>query len=399
LKIPMSFPDLTELEIEAVTNVLHTGRLSIGPQLEAFEKAIATYVGSKYAIGVSSGTAGLHLAVIAAGVGEKDLVITTPFSFIASTNVILYEHAIPVFVDVDLKTGNINPELIAEAIGDINNGPEKTDRWLPPALRGGQSSKTPMKIRAVVPVHAYGQPADLDSILAIARQFNITVIEDACEAVGSEYKHRKVGPLGNCGVFAFYPNKQITTGEGGMIVTNEDECANLFRSLRNQGRDKFNAWLNHSRLGYNYRLDEMSATLGAMQMSRIEELLTKREKVASWYNMRLKDVENMEIPYITPSTTRVSWFVYVVRLNPKINRSQVMNELEARGIPSRPYFSPIHLQPFYVEKFGYKRGDFPVTDYLGDVSVALPFSGVMIEEQVDYVCRNLIEILQKSMIS
>jgi len=391
----MSSPDLTELEIEAGTNVLSSGRLSIGPQLEAFEKAIATYVGSKYAIGVSSGTAGLHLSVIAAGVGERDLVITTPFSFIASANVILYERAIPVFVDVEPRTGNINPDLVADAIQDIKSVPEKTDRWLPPALRGGQSSKTPMKIKAVVPVHAYGQPADLDSILAIARQFNIIVIEDACEAVGSEYKHRKVGPLGNCGVFAFYPNKQITTGEGGMIVTNDDEWANLFRSLRNQGRDKFNAWLNHSRLGYNYRLDEMSAALGAVQMSRIEELITKREKVASWYNMRLKDVENMEIPYITPSTTRVSWFVYVVQLNPKINRSQAMNELEARGIPSRPYFSPIHLQPFYIEKFGYKRGDFPVTEYLGDVSLALPFSGVMIEEQVDYVCRNLIEIILK----
>jgi len=394
--IPMSSPDITELEIRAVTNGLYRGRLSIGPQVEAFEKAIANYVGLKYAIGVSSGTAGLHLAVIAADVADKDLVITTPFSFIASANVILYERAIPIFVDVDPKTGNINPELISEAITDINGGHKKTNRWLPPVLRVSQSSKTLMNIKAILPVHAYGRPADIDPIRAIANQFNINVIEDACEAIGSEYKNRKVGTLGNCGVFAFYPNKQITTGEGGMIVTDDDALNSLFRSLRNQGRDIIDAWLNHSRLGYNYRLDEMSAALGAIQMSRIEELLTKREKVASLYNARLKDVKGIEIPYIAPSTTRMSWFVYVVRLNSKISRSRVMKELEARGIPSRPYFSPIHLQPFYIEKFGYKRGDFPVTEYLGDVSLALPFSGVMREDQVDYVCLNLIEILQKT---
>lgn len=390
--IPMSSPDITELEIRAVTNGLCTGRLSIGPQLEAFEKAIANYVGSKYAIGVSSGTAGLHLAVIATGVEERDLVITTPFSFVASANVILYECAIPIFIDVDSKTGNINSELVSEAIADINSGNKRINRWLPPVLRRSQSSKDLVQIKAVLPVHSYGQPADMNPILAAAQKFNFSVIEDACEAIGSVYKNHKVGTLGKCGVFAFYPNKQITTGEGGMIVTDDDECNSLFRSLRNQGRNTFDAWLNHSRLGYNYRLDEMSAALGVIQMSRIEELLTKREKVASWYNIRLKAVENVEIPYISPSTTRMSWFVYVVRLNSKIKRNQVMNDLEAKGIPSRPYFSPIHLQPFYMEKFGYKRGDFPVTEYLGDVSLALPFSGVMTEEQVDYVCSNLIEI-------
>ena len=398
MKIPMSFPDLTQLEIEAITSVLPAGRLSIGPQIDTFEKAMATYVGSKYAIGVSSGTAGLHLAVIAAGVGERDLVITTPFSFIASANVILYERAIPIFIDVDPKTGNIDPGLLSEAVGDIHSEPKKAGRWLPPALRASRFLGTPFMIKAVLPVHAYGQPADLDSILATAGHFNINVIEDACEAIGSLYKNRKVGALGKCGVFAFYPNKQITTGEGGMIVTDDEEWDSLFRSLRNQGRDVFDAWLNHSRLGYNYRLDEMSAALGVAQMSRIEELLTKRERVASLYNARLRDVEGVEIPCLATSTMRMSWFVYVVRLNSKINRSQVLNELEAREIPSRPYFSPIHLQPYYIEKFGYKRGNFPVTEYLGDVSLALPFSGIMTEEQVDYVCTNLIAILQKSII-
>jgi perosamine synthetase len=391
----MSSPNLTKLEIEAVTNVISTGRLSIGPQIDTFEKAIANYVSSKYAIGVSSGTAGLHLSIAAAGVGENDLVITTPFSFVASANVILYERAIPIFVDVDAKTGNINPELVAEAIKDIKSRHKKADRWLPPVLRG-QSYKTPMKIKAILPVHAYGQPADMDPILAAANQSNISVIEDSCEAIGSVYKNRKVGILGKCGVFAFYPNKQITTGEGGMIATDDDEWHSLFCSLRNQGRDIFDAWLNHSRLGYNYRLDEMSAALGAVQMSRIEELLMKREKVASFYNTRLKDVKGVEIPYLAPSTTRMSWFVYVIRLNSKINRNKVIKKLETKGIPSRPYFSPIHLQPFYIEKFGYKKGDFPVTEYLGDVSLALPFSGVMTEEQVDYVCRNLIKILLKT---
>jgi perosamine synthetase len=395
MNIPMSSPELTETEMRAVTKTLFTGRLSLGPQLEAFEKAMASYVDSKYAIGVNSGTAGLHLAVLAAGVGEKDLVMTTPFSFIASANVILYERAIPIFVDVDSKTGNINPELIAEALDDLNGVSENASRWLPRALRGGPLSIAPRKIKAILPVHAFGQPADMDSILALASQFDVTIIEDACEALGSEYKNRKVGSRAHCGVFAFYPNKQITTGEGGMIVTDDGEWDGLFRSLRNQGRDIFDAWLNHSRLGYNYRLDEMSAALGAAQMSRIEELLTKREKVASWYNARLKGADGVKIPYVAPSTTRMSWFVYVIQLDAKINRCEVMNELESKGIPSRPYFSPIHLQPFYMKKFGYKKGDFPVTEYLGEVSLALPFSGLMTETQVDYVCGHLIKILHK----
>jgi dTDP-4-amino-4,6-dideoxygalactose transaminase len=215
------------------------------------------------------------------------------------------------------------------------------------------------------------------------------VIEDACEAIGAEYKGRKAGTLGNVGVFAFYPNKQMTTGEGGMIVTNDDAWANLFCSLRNQGRDVFDEWLNHSRLGYNYRLDEMSAALGLSQIQRIDELLAKRERVAGWYNERLRDEELIEAPHIVATTTRMSWFVYVVRINPPAQRDEVIRRLAEVGAPSRPYFTPIHLQPFYREKFGYQRGDFPVTEYLGDVSLALPFSGVMTEEQVDYVCQQL----------
>jgi perosamine synthetase len=389
MSIPMSSPNLTDAEVAAVTQVLQTPFLSIGPKLTAFEQAVAAYVGARYAIGVNSGTSGLHLCIIAAGIKEGDLVITTPFSFIASANCILYERAIPVFVDVDPYTGNMDPALVAEAVEALTNDkrPETSNRWLAPAICNLQFAIRNLK--AILPVHAFGQPADMDPILAVTHQHDLTIIEDACEAIGAEYKGRKAGTLGHAAVFAFYPNKQMTTGEGGMIVTDNEEWAKLFRSLRNQGRDAFDAWLNHTRLGYNYRLDEMSAALGLVQMQRIEELLTKREQVARWYKERLADVELIDRPYLAPTTTRMSWFVYVVRIRPPASRDEVMRKLAETGVPSRPYFTPIHLQPFYREKFGYQRGDFPITEYLGDTCLALPFSGVMSEDQVDYVCQQL----------
>ena len=392
VQVPMSSPDITQADIDAVNDVLRTSYLSIGPQIQAFERACASYVGVAHAAGVSSGTSGLHLALIAGDVETNDLVITTPFSFIASANVVLYERAIPIFVDVDPATGNINPALVAEAAHDLTRGDSATNRWLPPAIRNSQFAVRNLK--SLLPVHAFGQPADMDPILDIAREHNLTIIEDACEAIGAEYKGRKAGTLGDAAVFAFYPNKQMTTGEGGMIVTNRDEWDAIFRSLRNQGRDVFDAWLNHTRLGYNYRLDEMSAALGLAQLRRIEELLANRARVASWYNERLTGAELIERPYIAATTTRMSWFVYAVRIKPPANRDEVMSKLAEAGIPSRPYFTPIHLQPFYREKFGYQRGDFPVTEYLGDVSLALPFSGVMTEEQVDYVCQCLIQSVE-----
>jgi dTDP-4-amino-4,6-dideoxygalactose transaminase len=390
----MSSPDLTDAEIAAVVQVLQTPFLSIGPQIAAFEQAAAAYVGVRHAIGVNSGTSGLHLCVIAAGIKEGDLVITPPFSFIASANCILYERAIPVFVDVDPHTGNMDPALVAEAVEALTNDgrPTTSDRWLPPATRNSQFAIRNLK--AILPIHAFGQPADMDPILAVARRHGLAVIEDACEAIGAEYNGRKAGTLGDAAVFAFYPNKQMTTGEGGIIVTEDEEWAKLFRSLRNQGRDVFDAWLNHTRLGYNYRLDELSAALGLVQIQRIEELLAKRAQVARWYNERLADVEFIERPYIAPTTTGTSWFVYVVRIKPPADRNEVMRRLAEAGIPSRPYFTPIHLQPFYREKFGYQRGDFPVTEYLGDVCLALPFSGVMTETQVDQVCAALQHALQ-----
>jgi dTDP-4-amino-4,6-dideoxygalactose transaminase len=231
-------------------------------------------------------------------------------------------------------------------------------------------------------------------ILEVARAYGLVVIEDACEAVGAEYQERKVGTFGDCAVFAFYPNKQMTTGEGGVIVTDRDDWDALFRSLRNQGRDIFDAWLNHSRLGYNYRLDELSAALGLAQLERIEELLAKRERVARWYNERLKDMRGVQIPYIAPSTTRMSWFIYVIRLAPEIHRNAVMAALEEQGIPSRPYFTPIHLQPFYVQRFGYRRGDFPVTENISCSTLALPFYGNLEEDKIDFICETLSQVLK-----
>lgn len=388
----MSSPDLTAAEIAAVTQILQTPFLTIGPQLTAFEEAFASYVGTAHAVGVNSGTSGLHLCVIAAGIKEGDLVITTPFSFIASANCILYERAIPIFVDIDAKTLNIDPALVAEAVEDlVPHGPSAVP-WLPPTLRH-QPSAISHRLSAILPIHAFGQPADMDPILDVARRYGLTVIEDACEAIGAEYKGRKAGTLGDVAVFAFYPNKQMTTGEGGMITTDNEEWANLFRSLRNQGRDIFDAWLNHARLGYNYRLDEMSAALGLAQLGRIEELLAKRERVAQMYNQFLANVELIETPYIAPTTTRMSWFVYVIRLAPEIDRDRVMVELEERGVPSRPYFTPIHLQPFYREMFGYKEGDFPITESVARSTLALPFYGNLDEEEIDFVCESLKEII------
>lgn len=395
MHLPMSSPDLTEAERQAVARVLETPVLSMGPHLEAFERAVADAHGVSDVVAVNSGTSGLHLCVIAAGVETNDVVITTPFSFIASANVILYERAIPVFVDVDPCTGNIDPLQVTAAVEDLVNQPRSAQSWLPRGVRGS-AGEDGARLKAVLPVHAFGQPADMESLLDVSRRNGIAVIEDACEAIGATYQGRKAGTLGDFGVFAFYPNKQMTTGEGGVIVTDDRAAAGLFRSLRNQGRDVFDGWLNHTRLGYNYRLDELSAALGLAQIERIEDLLAKRAQVAEWYNERLADLDYIERPAITSSTTRMSWFVYVVRVHPPLERNIVMQRLAEAGIPSRPYFTPIHLQPFYAERFGFRRGDFPVAENLGEVSLALPFSGVMTQDQVELVCERLRDVVNSS---
>lgn len=385
MNIPMSSPHLTEAERQAVIEVLHTPSLSMGGRILEFEQVFCQYTGRKHAIGVNSGTAGLHLCVRAAGIEAGDLVITTPFSFVASTNVLLFENAIPLFVDVDARTGNINPELVADAAKNI-------EKYLPPNNRKSAivNRKSPIgNLKAILPVDVFGQPADMDAINTVAQEHGLTVIEDSCEALGAQYKGRKAGTLGNYGVFAFYPNKQITTGEGGIVVTDDDQAADFMRALRNQGRAVGDTWLQHTYLGYNYRLDEMSAALGTAQMHRLEELLLKREQVAAWYDARLSEIPGVEIPTVESYTTRMSWFVYVIRLDAKLDRDALAKRLAAMGVPVRPYFLPIHLQPYMVERFGWRQGAFPVTEDLGRRGLAVPFSGVMNEEQVEYVCHSI----------
>jgi len=384
----MSSPDLTEAEREAVLAVLRTPNLSMGPWISKFEQSFRDLTGLRHALAVNSGTAGLHLCVRAAGIGPGDLVITTPFSFVASTNVLLFENAVPVFVDVDPRTGNIDPAQAAAAARDVAMGGPGAKRWLP--RKGAEHAG---KLRGLLAVDVFGQPADYDRLQPITDGLGLALIEDSCEALGAQYKGRPAGTLGDSAVFAFYPNKQITTGEGGVIVTDDDGAANFMAALRNQGRAPGDNWLQHTHLGYNYRLDEMSAALGAVQMGRLDELLTKRDRVANWYSERLSDVPGVEVPFIEENTTRVSWFVYVVRLERGIDRAAVAARLAQRGIPVRPYFLPIHLQPYMVERFGYRPGDFPVTEDLGERGIALPFSGVMREDEVDAVCRALAECL------
>jgi dTDP-4-amino-4,6-dideoxygalactose transaminase len=313
--------------------------------------------------------------MIAAGVGEGDVVLTTPYSFVASANCVLYERATPWFVDVEPDTMTIDATRLALEIKKLERRGER--------------------VKAILPVHVFGQPCDMDPILELAHRHGLAVIEDACEAIGAEYKGRPVGALGDAGVLAFYPNKQMTTGEGGMIVTDRADWDALFRSLRNQGRDVFDGWLEHSRLGFNYRLDELSAAVGLAQVARLDELLAARARVAAWYDARLAGHELIAVPQVARWTTRSSWFVYVVRLASRALRDRAMNALAERGIPARHYFPPIHLQRFYRERFGFRPGDFPVAEAAGDTCLALPFFADMRVEQVDEVCGELLEILME----
>ncbi len=386
----MSSPDLTDADRQAVLDVLNTPFLSQGSYTPLFERAFCELTGSKHAVAVSSGTAGLHLCVRAAGIGAGDLVITTPFSFVASSNVLLYENAIPVFVDIDRDTGNIDPHAAARAAYDLLSGGKQAEKWLP---RTGLGKARHLK--AILPVDVFGQPADHDPILELARECNLKVIEDSCEALGATYKNRQAGTFGDFGVFAFYPNKQITTGEGGVIVTSDDDAAEWMRALRNQGRSPGDTWLQHTHLGYNYRLDEMSAALGVAQMHRLDEMIRKREQVAAWYTERLSEIPGVEPPVVAKQTTRMSWFVYVIRLDPAIDRDVLARRLEARSFPVRPYFLPIHLQPYMMARFGYRPGDYPLTEDAGRRGLALPFSGIMTGQQVEVVCSVLHEELNR----
>ena len=369
MQIPLSSPDITEAEIEAVAGVLKTPNLSLGPKLPEFEKVMAEYVGVKYAVAVNSGTSALHLIVRSLGIAEGDEVITTPFSFIASANCILFERARPVFVDIDPQTFNLDVDKIEDRISP--------------------------KTKAILAVDIFGLPADWEELERISRKHDLKLIEDSCEALGAEYKGSKVGAFGDAACFAFYPNKQITTGEGGVVVSNDQGIAEMCRSMRNQGREGEDDWLQHQRLGYNYRLSDISCALGIAQMRRIEEILRKREKVANMYNQKLKSVEGVRVPYDSPEIKR-SWFVYVVVLADKYSKEQrddILKKLKENGIGCAGYFPPIHLQPFYAERFGCRRGDYPVAEHVSERTMALPFYNNLTERQIEYIVANLKERL------
>ena len=369
MKVSLSRPDVTDRDRQVVLSVLDTPVLSIGPYTEKFEQRVAGYVGRKHGVAVNSGTSGLHLAVRALGIREGDEVITTPFSFVASSNCVLYERARLVFADIDPRTLNIDPTLIEDKV----------------------TSRT----RAILPVDSFGQPADLPAIRAIAERHGLWVIEDSCESLGAMIDGKMAGSGDYCdvAVFAFYPNKQITTGEGGLLVTDDDHTAYECRSMRNQGRGEGDRWLFHERLGYNYRLDEMSAALGWSQMSRIEEILARRQNVAERYAQRLALVKGVTAPYVDPRV-KMSWFVYVVRLDPEVERDRVMELMGERGVQCRPYFTPIHLQPFYREMFGFKEGDFPVTERVGRSTLAIPFHNNLSREEMDYAVSSLADCIR-----
>jgi perosamine synthetase len=368
INIPLARPDITDLERRYVMEVLETPHLSLGPKLVEFEKKLAAYAGVKHAVVVNSGTSALHLIVRALGIGEGDEVITTPFSFIASSNCILFERGRPVFVDIEPDTLNIDPALVAGAI-------------------------TP-RSKAILAVDVFGHPARWDELAGLAKAHHLRLIEDSAESLGSEFHGRRCGSFGDAAVFAFYPNKQITTGEGGAVLTNDDTIAQLCRSLRNQGRAEGDGWLQHTSLGYNYRLSDINCALGLAQLERIDEIIEARTKVARLYGECLSGLSQVSVPRVAPGV-KMSYFVYVIRLSndyTRRDRDRILRQLQARGIGCSDYFAPIHLQPFYRE-LGYREGDFPVTEMVAARTIALPFYNRLSRAEIDFVAKQLKELL------
>jgi len=371
MRIPLSAPDITDADIEAVVSVLRTPRLSIGPRMAEFEAAVAETADVPYGIAVSSGTAGLHLCLCALGIGEGDEVILPSFTFIAAGNAVLYQRATPVFVDIDPITLNLDPGRLEKMI-------------------------TP-RTRAILVVHTFGHPADLDPILDVARKHGVAVIEDACEAIGAKYRGRGVGGIGDLGVFGFYPNKPITTGEGGMVVTGDSRLAETIRGLRNQGRLASDGWLDHSLLGYNYRLSELNCALGVAQMRRLSMILEAREAVAMRYAKELQSIPGVTLPLQTIEGGRLCWFVFVVRLPAEFTRADrdaICEQLTGQGIGCGRYFAPLHLQPLFAE-FNVPRDDLSITENVADRTLALPFFNRLTDAQIDEVCGGFKEAIQR----
>lgn len=365
MQVYLSRPDIGQQEIQAVCEVLASPNLSLGPKLGQFEQAFCRYLGTKRAVAVNSGTSGLFLCLRAMEIGPGDEVITTPFTFIASATSIMMTGAKPVFVDIDPDSLNMNPALIKPAVTE--------------------------KTRAVLPVEIFGNPAHMDSICQTATDSNLDVLEDSCEALGSALNDKKAGTFGKMSVFAFYPNKQITTGEGGIIMTDDDRLADLCVSLRNQGRGAGGGWLAHERLGYNYRLSDINCALGIVQLSRIEEFKAKRARVANWYQEMLADEQRLTVPQ-TPPGCDMSWFVFVVRLAADL-RDRILEAMRRRGVQVSNYFPPVHLQPFMVERYGYAGGDFPIAERASRSTIALPFYNNLTKDEVAFVCRTLKDVL------
>jgi len=373
MRIHLSRPDITEKEIQAVCAVLGSCNLSLGPKLSEFEQAFAKYIGRRRAVAVNSGTSGLFLCMLAEGIGPGDEVITTPFTFIATANCIMMVGAKPVFVDIDPVSLNIDAAKI--------------------------ESKITEKTKAILPVEVFGNPAGFDKICKIADKHNLLVIEDCCEALGSSLNGKKAGTFGAMSVFAFYPNKQITTGEGGMILTDDDNLADMCESLRNQGRSKGGAWLSHERLGYNFRLSDINCALGIVQLSRIDEIKAKRRQVARWYQQMLADDDRLIVPCEAEGCD-VSWFVLVVRLTEEftlVQRDRILEVMRDKGIEVKNYFPPVLLQPFIAEQFGCRKGDFPITESVCESTIALPFYNNLTKDEVAIVCKTLKETMDENL--
>jgi perosamine synthetase len=361
--IPLAKPELGAREEELVLEVLRSGRLSLGPMGERFERAFAEWLGVEDAVAVSSGTTGLHLGVRALGWGDGDEVLTSPFSFVASANCLLYEGARPIFCDVDPLTLNLDPDAATAAVGERTVG--------------------------VLPIHIFGFPAAMPELEALAAKHDLGLLEDACEALGAvDFEGRRVGARGHLATFAFYANKQMTTGEGGMVVPGDATVAARLRSERNQGRAADMGWLDHGGLGFNYRLSDVAAALGLAQVEKLSEMLSARERVAAMYAERLSGVEGVETPIAPRDTERRSWFVYVVRLDDEIDRDATIARLAERGIASKAYLPCIHLFP-HLRELGYREGQFPVAEAAAAHSLALPFFPSMSEGQVYRVCQEL----------
>jgi perosamine synthetase len=362
--IPLARPVLGDAEEQRVLNVLRTGRLSLGPLLGEFERAFAPRVGAQHASAVSSGTAGLHLGLRAVGVGDGDEVVTSPFSFVASANVVIYERARPVFADIDPVTLNLDPDAAAAAVTE--------------------------RTTALLPVHIFGYPAALTAF----ERLGLPIVEDACEALGAvDADGIPVGGRGHPAAFAFYANKQLTTGEGGMVTTADGEVKERIDSERNQGRAPNMDWLDHDRLGFNYRLSELACALGLAQLERLDEMLAGRARVASSYASALGEIDGLDLPCEEVGRVRRGWFVYVVQLPRGLDRDGVVRALRDLGIPSKPYFPAVHLMSYYRDRFGHREGEFPVCEDVSARSIALPFFPQMTESQVEQVAESLREVL------